>query len=65
VSAAGSILVDMSAQHRPNATGTVLSSSAISVTFPDDATHTATIDPSGTGSLHWSNGSTWTLIPIF
>jgi hypothetical protein len=55
----------MSNLNRPDAVGFVINSTTISVTFPDDATYTATINPSGTGSLDWSNGSTWTLIPFF
>jgi hypothetical protein len=61
----GFLTVDMSNLNRPDAVGFVINSTTISVTFPDDATYTATIDPSGTGSLDWSNGSAWTLIPIF
>jgi hypothetical protein len=55
-----SLTVDMSAYHRPTASGSVLDASTISVTFPDDATYTATLRPPGT--LVWSNGSTWTRI---
>jgi hypothetical protein len=61
----GFVTVEMSALNRPDAVGFAINSTTIEVTFPDDATYTATIDPTGTGSLHWSNGSTWTLIPIF
>jgi hypothetical protein len=61
----GFLTVEMSNLNRPDAVGFVINSTTISVTFPDDATYTATIDPSGTGSLDWSNGSTWTLSPFF
>jgi hypothetical protein len=43
-SSTGSILVDMSALHRPNATGTVVSSRSISITFPDAGTIAGTLE---------------------
>jgi hypothetical protein len=59
ISVNGRVLsVDMSAYHRPAAHGTIIDSDTISVTFPDDATFTATLQPPGT--LRWSNNSTWT-----
>jgi hypothetical protein len=51
------LTVDMSSQHRPNATGVVISSDTILVTFPDDATYAAKLQAPGT--IRWSNGSTW------
>ena len=53
-----SISVDMSALKRPTATGTVLSSSEISVHFPDDQTYTASLHQPGT--IAWSNNTSWT-----
>lgn len=53
-----SISIDMSALNRPNATGTVVNGSDISVTFPDDKTLMAVLYPPGT--IRWSNNSTWT-----
>jgi hypothetical protein len=51
------LTVDMSSQHRPTASGVVISSDTIIVTFPDDATYAAKLVPPGT--IRWSNGSTW------
>ena len=51
------LTVDMSSQHRPNATGIVINSDTILVTFPDDATYGAKLLASGT--IAWSNGSAW------
>lgn len=50
--------VDMSAFNRPAASGTIEDSTTISVTFPDDATFTGTLQPPNT--IRWSNGSRWT-----
>jgi hypothetical protein len=59
ISNANDILtVDMSSQHRPNASGVVINSDTILITFPDDATYTAKLQPPST--IRWSNGSTWT-----
>jgi hypothetical protein len=44
---------------RPDGVGFVLDSSRIQVTFPDDATYQARLDPSS-GFLVWSNDSVWT-----
>jgi hypothetical protein len=52
--------IDMSALHRPSALGVVVSPSIISVTFPDDQTYKATLQPPGT--ILWSNNSTWTKV---
>ena len=51
------LTVDMSSQHRPNATGVVINSDTILVTFPDDTTYTAKLQAPNT--IRWSNGSTW------
>jgi len=52
------ISVNMSAYNRPTATGSVLDSSDITVTFPDDANYTGRLEAPGT--ILWSNNSTWT-----
>jgi len=51
------LTVDMSSQHRPTATGVVITSDTILVTFPDDGTYTAKLQAPGT--IRWSNGSAW------
>ncbi|WP_371649101.1 MULTISPECIES: PASTA domain-containing protein [unclassified Streptomyces] len=51
------LTVDMSSQHRPTATGVVINSDTILVTFPDDATYSAKLQAPNT--IRWSNGSTW------
>jgi len=51
------LTVDMSSQHRPTASGVVISSDTIVVTFPDDATYGAKLVAPGT--IRWSNGATW------
>jgi hypothetical protein len=57
------VSVDMSAYNRPSAAGTVLNNSSITVTFGDDKTYTAKLNP-GTlpisDEIVWSNGSIWT-----
>lgn len=58
------LTVDMSSQRRPTATGIVINSDTILVTFPDDTTYTAKLQAPST--IRWSNGSTWqktTLVP--
>jgi hypothetical protein len=50
--------VDMSDFDRPNAHGTIVDASTITVTFPDDRTYTGTLESPKT--IRWSNGSTWT-----
>ena len=55
-----SLSIDMSALHRPTASGTVLSSSGISVNFPDDKTYTAALQPPNV--IRWSNNSSWTKV---
>jgi hypothetical protein len=54
-----SILIDMSAYGRPNATGSVVDPSTITVKFPDDKTYTGQLQPPNT--IKWSNGTTWTM----
>jgi hypothetical protein len=51
------LTVNMSSQHRPNASGVVINSDTILITFPDDATYTAKLQAPGT--IRWSNGSAW------
>jgi hypothetical protein len=53
-----SISVDMSAYKRPVASGTILGSSDITVTFPDDNTYTAKLQLPNI--IQWSNHSAWT-----
>ncbi|MFN8475243.1 MAG: choice-of-anchor D domain-containing protein [Anaerolineae bacterium] len=53
-----SITVDMSAYNRPTAHGSILDSSTIQVTFPDDATYTGKLTLPN--MIRWSNGSAWT-----
>jgi phospholipase C len=54
------ISIDMHALNRPTATGTVLSASEISVSFPDDKTYTAALQAPNV--IRWSNSSTWTKV---
>jgi hypothetical protein len=56
----GSIAVDMSAYHRPSAHGSILDSSDITVTFPDDKTYTGKLQLPNT--IKWSNNSAWTKV---
>jgi hypothetical protein len=53
-----SLTVDMSDFDRPTAHGSIVDSSNITMTFPDDRTYTGTLI--GPRTLRWSNGSTWT-----
>jgi phospholipase C len=55
-----SISVDMSALHRPTANGTILSSTQISINFPDDKTYTGTLEAPNV--IKWSNNSSWTKV---
>lgn len=51
------VFIDMYYARRPNATGRVLDSSTILVTFPDDNTYLGTfLSPT---YLSWSNGTAW------
>jgi hypothetical protein len=54
------ITVDMSAFHRPAAHGSVIDTSVITVTFPDDATYTGQLVAPNV--IRWSNGSAWTKV---
>jgi hypothetical protein len=54
----GSLSVDMSDFDRPDARGTIVDASTITVTFPDDHTFSGTLESPRT--IRWSNGSTWT-----
>jgi len=56
-----SISIDMSASHRPTASGSVLDGTHISVNFPDDKTYTAVLQPPNV--ILWSNNSSWTKVP--
>ena len=56
-----SISIDMSASHRPAATGSVLDSTHISVNFPDDKTYTGALQTPDV--IRWSNNSSWTKVP--
>lgn len=51
------LTVDMSSQGRPTATGVVINSDTILVTFPDDGTYSAKLRLPGT--IRWSNNSNW------
>jgi hypothetical protein len=55
---ASAIKVDMSDYDRPNASGSIVDGSTISVKFPDDRTYTAQLHAPNT--IRWSNGSVWT-----
>ena len=56
-----SISIDMSALHRPTASGSVLNSTQISVKFPDDKTYTGVLQAPNV--IKWSNNSSWTKVP--
>ncbi|MDQ2775883.1 MAG: hypothetical protein M3Y57_13350 [Acidobacteriota bacterium] len=61
ISVNGSLFsVDMSAYHRPLAHGSVVDSSDISVTFPDDKTYSGKLQLPN--KITWSNSSTWTKV---
>jgi hypothetical protein len=62
---ANAISIDMSAYHRPDAYGSILDGSDITVTFPDDKTYTGKLERPGT--IQWSNNSAWTKVftPVF
>ena len=55
---AKSITIDMSDYDRPNAQGSIVNASNISVKFPDDSTYTAQLQ--APNRILWSNGSSWT-----
>lgn len=52
-----SLKIDMSDYDRPAATGTSFDTSTIKVKFPDEATHTGTLQPPN--RISWGNGSAW------
>lgn len=52
------LTIDMTAFGRPAAFGTIVDSSTITVTFPDDATFTGKL--LAPNSIRWSNGTAWT-----
>jgi len=56
-----SISIDMSASHRPAASGRVLDTTHISVNFPDDKTYTGVLQAPNV--IRWSNNSSWTKVP--
>jgi hypothetical protein len=58
---ASALRVDMSDFDRPNAQGSVVNDSAVSVSFPDDKTYTAQLQQPN--KIVWSNGSVWTKKP--
>jgi hypothetical protein len=55
--AGNAVVIDMSFAHRPGATGAVIDTSSILVTFPDAGTLIGTF--AGPTFLQWSNGSVW------
>jgi hypothetical protein len=55
-----SLTIDMSDYDRPVAHGSIAGGSVITVTFPDDATYTGTLQPPN--KIRWSNGSAWTKV---
>lgn len=57
----GSIVIDMSAFNRRDASGYFIGSSWFSVKFPDDARFTGELLT--TNKIKWSNGSVWTKKP--
>lgn len=56
------LTIDMSAWDRPMAQGSVVDSSTIRVTFPDDATYTGTL--LAPDMIRWSNGSMWQRVDL-
>lgn len=56
------LTVDMSAYRRPNASGTILGTGQIRVTFPDDNTFIGTLN-SNPARINWSNNTLWTKAP--
>ncbi len=53
-----SIKVDMSDYDRPDAHGSIVNASTISITFPDDKTYSGELQ--SPNRIRWSNGSVWT-----
>jgi hypothetical protein len=62
ISAPGDDTLRVNISGRPTATGVVLDSATIIVSFPDDTTYTAKLLAPGT--IRWSNGSTWTKLTL-
>ena len=58
---AASIRIDMSDFDRPNAHGSIVNGSSITITFPDDATYTGQLQSPNV--IRWSNSSVWTKKP--
>ena len=56
-----SISIDMSALHRPTASGSIVNSAHISVNFPGDKTYTGILEAPNV--IKWSNNTTWTKVP--
>jgi hypothetical protein len=56
-----SIRIDMSDFDRPNAHGSIVNGSTITITFPDDTTYTGQLQSPNV--IRWSNGSAWTKKP--
>jgi hypothetical protein len=56
-SVGSAVVIDMSYAHRPSATGAVIDTRSILVTFPDAGTLIGTFG--GPTVLQWSNGSIW------
>jgi len=54
--------IEISLTGRPTAHGFAISATQIQVTFPDDATYSATLE--APGRIRWSNNSVWTALPI-
>ena len=53
-----SIKVDMSDYDRPDAHGSIVNASTISITFPDDKTYNGELQ--SPNKIRWSNNSFWT-----
>jgi hypothetical protein len=51
----------MSDFDRPNAHGSIVNGSTMTMTFPDDATYTGQLQAPNV--IRWSNGSVWTKKP--
>jgi hypothetical protein len=66
ISVSGTLItIDMSAFGRPDAHGSVLYSSTIEVTFPDDQTYTGRLELQPyPRKIYWSNGTVWNWVVI-
>jgi hypothetical protein len=58
----GLLTVDMSAMQRPTASGYIVNGTTITVTFPDAGTFIGTLQ--SPDLIRWSNGTTWTMVPL-